>query len=820
MLASAKPFVSAKPEVQPICEMPPAAKAGLGSTVTTDALDTQEIAASWQQFSQPVAGNAPLYDSQVRVVGMVCAACGFAIEQALQQVPGVVEVQLSASTGRARVRWDANRTTPILWLQAIHQAGYGVLPGGAAVAEAERKRQQRSLLWRWLVAGFCMMQIMMYAYPSYVAKPGELAADSAQLLRWAGWVLSLPLMLFSCQPFFMSALRDLRRRSISMDLPVALGILITFGISSAATFAPQGWWGQEVYFDSLSMFVFFLLSGRWLEQRMRHKTAGALEALVQSLPERVERQLPDGSFTRVARSALQAGDVIRVLVGDVFPADGVIVQGSTTASEALLTGEADPLFKPVNSNVIAGSHNLQASVLVKIERTGADTRFGEIVALMEQVALHKPRLAQLADKLARPFLALVLLTALLAIAFWWPTDSARALLAGVAVLVVTCPCALSLATPAAMLAAAGLLAKHGVLIRRLQALEDMAEVDTVIFDKTGTLTDTSMHLLEMRVRPGLPRSQAMRQASALAQHSLHPLSRALLAAAKAESSSPESTPKQTLALEGQFPQVGDVREFPGLGIQAKYADKTQQIRLGSLGFCAGLAGHQPLPAEADLAAQVHMQDASGWMASFRFAAVLKPESASAVRQLQALGLDPHILSGDQPEAVRKVAQAVGIQQFSAACTPKAKLVTVQDLQASGRRVLMVGDGLNDGPVMACANVSIAVGQSVPIAQAHADFVILSGDLAQIPQLMLQARRCMHIVRQNLYWAAGYNALCIPFAVMGWLPAWLAGLGMAGSSLLVVANASRLTRDASQTVAVEGDRARIPPPSLLPAVTEI
>ena len=345
-------------------------------------------------------------------------------------------------------------------MRAIEAAGYRAVPANDAFSRERRLAESRKALWRLAVAGLCMMQVMMYAYPAYVAAPGDLTAEMEQLLRWASWVLTLPVILFSCGPFFSSAWRDVLNRRVSMDLPVAIGMLITFVVSTAGTFEPQGTFGKEVYFDSLTMFVFFLLAGRWLELRLRDRTAGALEALMNRLPDSIDRQCADGTFESVAVRRLQVGDVIRVLPGQTFPADGVVLQGDTQVDEALLTGESRPVSRSAGGLVIAGSHNLSSVVQVRVERVGAQTRFSEIVGLMESASTTKPPIAQLADRIAKPFLIGVLLAAGLACAYWWQRDPGHALMVAVAVLVVTCPCALSLATPAAMLSAAGNLAQR------------------------------------------------------------------------------------------------------------------------------------------------------------------------------------------------------------------------------------------------------------------------------------------------------------------------------------------------------------------------
>lgn len=764
--------LSPPPLSLPVAEFPEkAATSVAASAMPLSLLDDPH---EWSAFSRPLAQQPTYWESSVVFEGMHCAACALSIEDALRQVPGVVSADVSAASHRGRVVWSDQAVKPSGWMQAAQSAGYRAVPANDAFASDRRRAETRQALWRLSVAGFCMMQVMMYAWPAYVAKPGDMAPDMAQLLRWASWVLSVPVLLFSCAPFFANALRDLRQRRISMDLPVALGMGITFVVSAIGTFEPRGIFGAEVYFDSFTMFVFFLLTGRWLELRLRDRTAGALEALMNRLPDSVERRRASGEFERVAVRRLAAGDVIRVLPGEAFPADGTLLEGRTLADEALLTGESRPLSRSEGDAVIAGSHNLTAAVLVRVERTGSGTRFAQIVALMESASTSKPQLAQLADRIARPFLIFVLLAAGGAGAYWWSHDPGHALMVAVAVLIVTCPCALSLATPAAMLASAGALARRGVLVRRLQALETLATVDTVVFDKTGTLTRDAFALGEVRTRDGIAREDALAMAAALAQHSLHPVSRALATAGQGSG---------VWAAEA-------VEESAGQGLSGRLFSRARpaaavSARLGSARFC-GVA----LP-ETD---QLHacLSDDQGWVATFELREDLRPDAQAAVAALLAHGVQVHLLSGDRPDAVARVARQIGISQARGGCTPQDKLAVLQGLQAQGRKVAMVGDGLNDGPVLAGAHVSFAFGQAVPLAQAQSDFVVLGDRLGTVAQTFLRARRTLTVVHQNLWWAAGYNAVCVPLAVVGWLPAWLAGLGMALSSLLVVLNAMRLS----------------------------
>lgn len=738
--------------------------------------------AEWSSFSQTLDDKEHEWESHLAIEGMHCAACAINVEKALKSVSGVVSANVNATSGRAHLVWDADIVKPSDWMRAVSKAGYRALPATEAFSQDDRRKNQRLMLWRWLVAGFCMMQVMMYAYPVYVATPGEMTSDMLNLLRWASWILTLPVLLFSSGPFFSNALNDLKQRQISMDMPVALGILITFLVSTAATFEPSGWWGSEVYFDSLTMFVFFLLTGRWIELRMRDRTAGALDALMRRLPSSVDRIRGDGSFERVAVRRLNVGDMVRILPGETFPADGTITLGNTSADEALLTGESSAVPKVMGAEVIAGSHNLSAAVQVRIDEIGQSTRYAQIVALMERVSVEKPRLALLADRIARPFLFAVLIAAAASAAFWWQTDHSRALMAAVAVLIVTCPCALSLATPAAMLTASGALARGGVLVRKMQALEALTTIDTIVFDKTGTLTHDSMTVGQIFTNASLSETQALQIAAVIAQYSLHPVSRALVVANKNQA---ETEPPA---------QITNVQEVSGFGLTAD--SSYGRLKLGSAQFCeldGDLSHHSSDNISNDDVSKVYLVSEHGWLASFEIVEAIKQDAASAIRTLQESGIQVEVLSGDKLQPVERIAKLVGIDRAKGSCTPQDKLAHLQSLQQQGHKVAMVGDGLNDGPVLASAHVSIAMGQAVPLAQAQSDFVIMSGQMAMVPQLIAQAKCTMRIIKQNLIWAAAYNAICVPLAVAGMLPAWLAGLGMALSSLLVILNAARLSR---------------------------
>ena len=754
--------------------------------------------AQWSAFSTPSPENKNadqtrgLWQSQVVVEGMHCGSCALNVEKALRSVPGVKQATVNGATHRAEVVWSAEQVKPSQWLNALHNAGYEAVPANDHVARNEGKWEVRRQLWRWAVAGFCMMQVMMYALPPYVST--DITMEMLSLLRWAAWVLTLPVMFFSADVFTAAAWRDLKRGDISMDLPVALGIWVSFLVSSAAMFSPDGFFGNEVYFDSITMFVFFLLTGRWLEARLRERTAGSLEALINRLPQSVYRMRVDGEFDSVSLAMVKVGDILQVHPGEVFAADGKLLDGHTWVEEALLSGESEPLERRRGDMLLAGSHNLRETVTLQVPALGESTRYAAIVTLMQTASLHKPRLAALADRIAKPFLLVVLVVAALAAIWAWGESPGKAMMVAVSVLIVTCPCALSLATPAAMLAAAGNLARQGVLLRDVQSLETLSQVNAVVFDKTGTLTSDRMELQYLFTPENLKGSidlttPAMQSllglTQALAEHSWHPYARAVLQIEK--STAPP-------------PVLQQVQEHVGQGVSATLVNDQvpKQLRMGSLSFCRQASESQELPYSAQ-DAQVHVFDQRGWLASYVFREVMRPDAIATMARLRQLGVEIYLMSGDKKASVETVAGRLQLEPANvfSACTPADKLGYLKDLQAAGKRVAMVGDGFNDMPVLAGAHVSFAFGQAVPLAQAHSDVVVMGQQLMAVADTMALAKRSMRVVSHNLIWAAAYNAVCVPLAVMGYLPAWLAGLGMALSSVIVVLYSLQLALPANK-----------------------
>lgn len=708
-------------------------------------------------------GGAAL--SQFQVSGIHCGACAGLIETALLKLPGVQAASVNPAAARLALRWQPAQAALADVLAALQAAGYGATPDVAASARALRRQERRQALWRLFVAAFLMMQVMMLATPAYVAGPGELTPDIDRLLRWASWVLTLPVMAFSAGPFFRGAWRQLRAGRLGMDVPVALGIAVTFVASTGALFDPGGLLGHEVYFDSLTMFVALLLLARWFELGARHRAAESLEAVAGALPASAERLRDDGSAERVAPEALRVGDRIRVVAGEAFAADGQVLQGQGWANEALLTGESAPVAKAAGDAVVAGSVNLDGPLVVAVQRVGADTTAQGIVRLMQQAQSQRPLLPGILEHVATGFTAVVLLLALGAGLAWWWVDPSRAVAVAVAVLIVTCPCALTLAAPAAWLTASGTLARRGLLLTDLSALERLCAVDTVVFDKTGTLSEDRLQLRRHWSR-GADADALLDVARSLAALSRHPHARALVDGRAA----------------GDW---ADVRELPGRGVEARDASG----RLWRLG-APGWVSERPDPA-ARLAFGCEGRD--GVVLWLDLAESPRADAAEAVAALRARGLRVKLLSGDQPDAVARMAATLDIVHWQAAATPASKLAAVREWQAAGERVLMVGDGINDAPVLAAADVRIAMGQGAMLARGAADALLVSERLMALPQALALARRTRRVLRQNLAWAAAYNLACVPLALVGLLPPLAAGVGMAASSLFVVLNAQRLTR---------------------------
>jgi Cu2+-exporting ATPase len=733
-----------------------------------------------KNFVRRAEGPAGEHEQEAALIleGITCAACVWLNESHVRRQPGVTSIDINYTTRRARVRWDERVTRLSAILEAIAAIGYRAHPYDIGRSEQLAQKERKTALWRLFVAGFGMMQVMMYAIPVYLAD-GDMTPDIEQLMRWASLILTLPVMLYSAAPFFVSAWRDLKLHRVGMDVPVALGVGAAFAASVWATLTAAG----EVYFDSVTMFVFFLLSGRYLEMMARQKAARSVETLARAIPAFATRLAAwpvagtDAAGDRVAVAELRVGDAVQIKPGETVPADGLVLDGESAADESLLTGESRAVAKRAGDALIGGSVNTASPLVMRVERVGEATRVAAIQRLMERAAAEKPRLVEIADRVAGRFIvALLVLAAGTALAWWW-IDASRALWIFVAVLVVSCPCALSLATPAALTVATGALAARGVLVTRGHAIEALARADHFVFDKTGTLTVGRMELVEViPVRGDVTYAHAL--AAALERGSEHPIARAL-AAGGADAGI----------------QVSAVRATTGAGIEGTI--EGQVWRLGRPGFVSAMHG-TALPAniETKIGAGdtvIALGDAEGWQAFFRLSDGVRPEAAAMAAKLIGAGIKLSIFSGDLPAAATRVGATLGIADARGGLSPEDKHAALKALQAAGKMVAMVGDGVNDAPVLAQAQVSIAMGGGADLARANADVVLLGNDLQALPEGLALARRTVRIVKQNLVWAFAYNFLAIPLAMADWVTPWMAGIGMSASSLLVVLNALRLQR---------------------------
>jgi Cu2+-exporting ATPase len=722
-------------------------------------------------------GGTAACEATLMVEGMRCGACVWLIERALARAPGVLSAQVNYATERATLRWDPAATGLATLLARVAAVGYRALPYDARQRATHDAQARRSLARRLFVAGLAMMQVMMYAWPAYTARVGEIEPGEEALMRWASLLLTVPVVLYSAQPFFAAAWRDLKARAPGMDVPVALGLAAAFAASAWATVVGHG----EVYFDSVTMFVFLLLGARHLEWLARRRAGRAVDALAAALPERVERLPAPAAAAAFDPDWLQApaqivpaqrlapGDLVRVGDGARFPVDVTLLAGRTVVDQSLLTGESAAVARGPGDAVPGGAINAGSPVLGQVLRSAADSTLSTIERLIERAAHERPPAARLADRIARDFVIALLVFAAVVAAIWWVIEPARALPIAIAVLVVSCPCALSLATPAALAAATGALTRHGVLVGSGRALEAVAGCTDVVFDKTGTLTRGQPTVVEVRTW-GMSREAALAVAAAMESGSSHPLAAALRAAAP----------------PGEPPVVRDLVAVPGRGVEGMVDG--QPLRLGSSVWC-GEWSACPRGEHDDI--EVWLVGRDGARACLRLADALRDDAAATVGALTAAGLRAHLLTGDHPAPAARVADRLGIALLGAQMSPADKLARVRELQAQGRRVLMVGDGINDAPVLAAADASVAVGEATALARTAADAVLLAGGLRRVIDLVAMARDTRRVIVQNLGWATLYNLVAIPAAAFGLVPPWVAALGMSASSLLVVGNALRL-----------------------------
>ncbi|MDX1431505.1 MAG: heavy metal translocating P-type ATPase [Gammaproteobacteria bacterium] len=706
--------------------------------------------------------------------GIECAACAWLNERYLARLPGVLEARVNFSTHRARVRFDPDRLSLSDIVAAVKRIGYRAHPYDPARHEALLGAERSRSLRRIGVAGALGMQVMMIAVVLYAGEWYGMETHFRRLFEWVSLLLTAPVLLYSARGFFAGALRDLANGRTGMDVPVALGLGIAFAGSVHATLAGHG----AVYYDSVVMFVFALLLARHLELMARQRCLLGIETLVSPAPTVAVRLAADGAEQVVAVAELAPGDRVLVRPGAALPVDGRVLDGRSTVDEALLTGESAPVAKGPGDAVTGGAVNMESPLEIEVLRTGPDTVLSRLLDLAERAQAERPRVARLADGVAGWFVAAVLVLAACVALYWWHEAPARWLPITVAVLVVTCPCALSLATPTALTAASSALARCGLVVTGAGAVETLARADRVVFDKTGTLTEGRVRLVECRALSDLGAERSRSIAAALERRSEHPLARALGAAGAVGAGAQE------------------VVNVPGQGLHG-VVDGARYF-LGAPGFVAAEAGvdvdHALLARGAERGWTVALlADTARVHAVFYLADRLRPGAAALVRSLEADGIAVSLYSGDWPAAVARVASELGIRDHAGSLSPHDKLARMHAHQARGETVAMVGDGINDAPVLAGADVSIAMGHGAQAARARADILVLRDDLAALAAGVRIARRSLRIIAQNLIWAVAYNLIAVPAAAAGWVAPWMAALGMSLSSIAVVANSVRVGR---------------------------
>lgn len=702
--------------------------------------------------------------------GMTCAACAWLIERQLMNTPGVSKVVVNSATERLYVEWAAETTRLSKILQAIHQVGYKALPFQQADLEATYEKKRRGYIRRLGVAGIASMQTMMVAFGLYF---DDIDDTTRLYFWWVSLLFTAPVIVYSCQPFFVNALKALKARSLNMDVPVALAMAIAFVASFYATVTDTG----EIYYECVTMFAFFLLSGRFLEMQAKHKAVANAANLMKLIPAIAERQTPDG-WQQVMVKYLEQGDVIRVKAGEAIPADGELLEKEAWCDEALLTGESRPVNKKYLDTVYAGAINQEHPITIRIQATRQETLLSGIIALQDSALEQKPKFVRLADIVSRYFVAATLVITTLTYIAWMFVDPSKAFWVMLAVLVATCPCALSLAAPTAMSGAVSRLNRSGILMKQAVLLEALPQMKTLCVDKTGTLTHGKFAIIERYYPDSRSSDNAHNNdpawvekiAASLESYSEHPIAR----------------PIQRLSAHAA---VTNVENHPGLGLSGTI--QGTDYRIGSLDFIREWHPHFELPlAHANVILASREQVLGAWQIDDQ----LRQDTAVTLNWYRQQGFRIVMLTGDSQQRADSLAKELAIDEVHAGLKPEDKLSVLQTLRQHGP-VLMVGDGINDGPVLAGADGSVTFATGSDLAQTSSDVVILTGELAGLRRLYETARLTRRVIRQNFTWAIGYNLVILPLAVTGHVGPLLAMLGMSASSLIVMSNSLRLMRDA-------------------------
>ncbi len=710
------------------------------------------------------------------IEGITCPACVWMNEQHLKNTPGILNAQANFSTRRLHVKWNENTVKFSGILKAIHAIGYKAYPYNSEQYQHLIESEQKRLLQQLGIAGIMGVQVMMLAIALY---SGDFLGDGYKyqhFFRWVSLFLTVPVVVFSSRAFFDPAIRALKHRKLGMDVPVSLGILIAFLGSVKATITGSG----EIYFDSVVMFNFFLLTARYLELISRKKASETSENLIYLTPStavRINNNLQE--CIPVAR--LNIGDRVLVLAGEKIPADGHIVEGRSSINESILTGESVPIVKSIDDQVIGGSINVESPLQIIVDSIGKDSLLSRITHLMEQSQMEKPEITKLADRAAAWFVPIIICLTVLTSFYWWFIGNPHWFEIMLSILVVTCPCALSLATPAAMTVATDVLMKAGILGIRGHAIETLAHVDHFVFDKTGTLTKGHLQLKKIEIFSEETKEQCLQIAASLEQYSEHPIAKSILSMFDNKALLLEAKELFNAPGAGFTGVIKDVKYLIGNVDHIK--DGSQATLPKTLIHSLGMSG----------LSNVFLADENKLLAVFIFEDAMRSDAMEMISMLKERVKNVSLCSGDCEAVVRTLAKKLKIDHFKFGMKPDQKLTEIRKLQQQGEIVAMVGDGINDAPVLAGAEVSIAMGSGAEITRANADLILLRDQLAIIVRAIDISRKTIKIIKQNLTWAVLYNIIALPLAVTGLLEPWMAAVGMSLSSLIVVTNALRIRK---------------------------
>ncbi|MBY6185510.1 cadmium-translocating P-type ATPase [Marinobacter hydrocarbonoclasticus] len=707
-----------------------------------------------------VAARGDLKEVLLSVEGISCAACAWLIEKHVAALPGVAHISVNTTTQRAVLRWDATQQKLSDLLLAMTQIGYQAAPFQQDAQEAKDAKESQNFLLRIGLAGLATMQVMMLAVALYTGYFYDLEPEYRDYFRWVSMIFATPVVLYSAQPFYFSAMRALMSLRVNMDVPVSIAILLAYGASCVATAKGTG----EVFFESISMFTFFLLLGRFFEQRARRKASENASNLQKLIPA-TALLIENGEERQVAAKSLKPGQRYRVLPGQRIAVDGVLVLGESGVNESMLTGEQEPVAKAPGAPLYAGTVNLDQTIEVEVTTVGAEQRINTLVRLQEQAAAQKPQIAEFADKVAQYFVPVILVLALVTYLVWHQLAPEDAFWIMLSVLVATCPCALALATPAALTCGTNRMMQQGLLVKSARVLEALPKISHLLFDKTGTLTEGQLNIRQVHhFDSAVSETELLTIAAALESHSSHPVARAF-------------TPHRDLSVHAEA-----VRNHTGKGLEGSI--NGVHYRIGQQRFIGTELGES---------GWVFLASDDKVLAAFELADKLRPDARATIARLSRQGLSSEMLSGDPNPRALSLAKEVGLETAHYDHSPEQKLARVSQLQSEGHRVAMFGDGINDAPVLAGADVSVAMGSGTDLAKCHADLVLLGDKLGPVVEAIDTARQTNRVIRQNLAISLCYNLLILPLAISGNVPPYLAAAGMSLSSLVVVANSLRLLK---------------------------